>query len=131
MDLSLEEKTKYAALRAKEIAAEKHFFDAAQPFFPMGFSVYNRDKGHWDISAKKCPGKASAFMHANPEGFTSATDNAPERAFRIRGEHGNVIVFDERWDPFRPHPREHMTFKSVTGAMLWIIEEMMQEPESK
>lgn len=127
-DLTLDEKTNYAESRAREITAEKHFFDAAQPFFPMGFSLIYRNPGHWDVTAKRCPGKASAWKHAHPDGRTSDTDNERERAFCIRGEPGDVFVRDERWDPHRPHPREPLRFRSVLAAMLWIFEELTQEP---
>ena len=30
--------------------------------------------------------------------------------------------------PHRPHPRESMTFRSVSAAMLWIAEELIQSP---
>ncbi|MBR0879539.1 hypothetical protein ABIF65_002404 [Bradyrhizobium japonicum] len=127
-DFTLDEKFNFAEMRAREATAEKHFFDAAQPFFPLGFSVGNRNHGHWDVFAQMCPGKASAWQAAHPEGSTSATDRDRERAFRIRGEPGNVVVFDERWDPHRPHPRETLKFRSVLAAMVYIMEELMQEP---
>lgn len=127
-DLTLEEKTSFAEQRAREAEAEKHFFDLAQPFSPLGFSVGYRNPGHWDVFADACPGRVKAWKHANPGGFTSRRDGDRERAFRIRGEPGNVVVMDERWDPHRPHPRESMTFRSVSAAMLWIAEELMQEP---
>jgi hypothetical protein len=131
MNATLDEKISYAEQRAREQEAEKHFFDQAQPFFPLGFSVGYRNPGHWDIYAQACPGKVSAWLHANPEGRTSAQDGGRERAFRIRGEPGNVVVFDERWNPHRPHPREAIQFRSVIGAMLWIVEELMAEPADK
>lgn len=130
-NLTLDEKTKSAAVRASETEAEKHFYDAAQPFFPLGFSVGYRNPGHWDIYADQCPGKASAWRHAHPEpgSFTSEQDGGRERSFRIRGEPGNVVVYDERWNPHQPHPRDQIgPFRSVLGAMLWIVEELMQEP---
>ncbi len=128
MDLTLKEKTGYAEFRARQQAAEEHFFDAAQPFFPLGFSVGYRNPGHWDVYAKACPGLASAWLAANPGGQTSLRDGDRERAFRIRGEPGAVTVYDERWDPHRPQPRGAREFRSVLGAMLWIVEEMMREP---
>lgn len=128
-DLTLEEKTAYAEQRARQAEAEKHFYDAAQPFFPLGFSVVYRNPGHWDVSAAQTPGKVSAWLVANPGGSTSGRDGERERAFRIRGEAPEVLVFDERWDPHRPHPRADLKFRSVTGAMLWIIEELMREPD--
>lgn len=126
--LALEDKIKYAAARAIEIEAEKHFFDAAQPFYPLGFSVAYRNPGHWDVTAQQTPGKTAAWRHAHPDGSPSDQDNVRERAFRIRGEPGAVVVLDERWDPHRPHPRESLRFRSVMAAMLWIAEELMQEP---
>lgn len=129
-DLTLDEKTRYAAHRASEIEAEKHFFDAAQPHYPLGFSIGYRNPGHWDVFAKQVPGQASAWLHANPGGQTTAKDGERERAFRIRGEPGKVVVFDERWNPHKDRQRPDLTFRSVMGAMLWIAEELMQEPAS-
>lgn len=128
-DFTVEEDMRYAESRARELAAEKHFYDAAQPFFPLGFSVIYRNPGHWDIAAKRCPGRASAFNAAHPNGFTSDTDDGRERAFRIRGEPGDVVIFDERWNPHRERGGEPLKFRSVLSAMLWIVEEMMQEPK--
>ena len=127
-DLTIDEKTNFAALRAREDEAEKHYYDLAQPFFPLGFSVGYRNPGHWDIYAQQCPGKVAAWKYAHPQGQTTATDKTSERAFRIRGVPGEVIVLDERWNPYSSHPRTSMKFKSITGAMLWIVEELMQEP---
>lgn len=128
-DLTLNEKLSGAVKRAKERVSELHFYDKAQPFFPLGFSINYRNPGHWDVYAKRCPGKASAWREAHPGGSTSEQDDTRERAFRIRGTPGDVVVMDERWDPHRPFPRESLQFRSVTGAMLWIVEEMMQEPK--
>ena len=127
-DLTLDEKTNGAVTRAREIVAEKHFFDASKPHGPRGFSVIRRNPYHWDIVAAEVPGRASAWLHAHPGGQTSEKDGDRARAFRIRGEPGDIIVFDERWDPYRPHPREALRFKSVFAAMLWIADEMMHEP---
>lgn len=127
-ELTLDEKLNGAVSRAREVECEKHFFDKAQPHYPLGFSVCHRNHGHWDVVADQCPGQASAWRAAHPDGQTSAKDGERERAFRIRGEPGAVTVIDERWDPHRSHPREWMTFRSVTSAMLWISEELMQEP---
>lgn len=129
--LTIEQKVSYAETRAREEAAEKHFFDQAQPHFPLGFSVCYRGESHWDVSAEQCPGKASAWRYANPGGQTTAQDGGRERAFTIRGEPGKVVVYDERWDPHRPHPREALKFKSVTMAMMWIVEELMEVPTPK
>lgn len=128
-ELTLEEKLGSAQRRASEVEAEKHFYDKAQPFYPLGFSVSYRNPGHWDVHAKQTPGFASAWLAANPGGQTSARDGGIERAFRIRGAPGAVVVFDERWNPHRPHPRS-MQFRSVMAAMLWISEELMQEPKA-
>lgn len=38
-DLTVDEKMGSDAHSAKLRAAEKHFYDQAQPFFPMGFSI--------------------------------------------------------------------------------------------
>lgn len=131
MDLTLEEKTNGAVSRARETVAEKHFFDAAQPHYNTFFSVSKRNAHHWDIAAPEVPGRASAWLVAHEGGSTSAKDGQMERAFRIRGEPGNVVVFDERWDPHRPHPRETINFRSIGAAMLWIAEELMQEPPQR
>ncbi len=129
-DFTIAEDMDHAAHRAREAAAEIHFFDAAQPHYPGGFSVFRRNDHHWDVTAEQCPGKVSAWLAANPGGRTSGKDGGRERAFRIRGEPGNVVVMDERWDPHRPHPRESLTFRSIQAAMLWISEELMREPSA-
>lgn len=126
-ELTLDEKLGYAKTRAGEEEAERHFYDKAQPFYPRGFSIGYRNPGHWDVYADQAPGKASAWRAAHPNGETTAQDGGRERAFRIRGEPGNVMVFDERWNPHRPHPRETINFRSVMAAMVWIAEELMQE----
>lgn len=125
--LTLETKMSCDGRRAQEVAAEKHFFMLNQPFFPNGFDVHRRNPGHWDIIAKQVPGKYSAWRAANPGGETSGKDGETERAFRIRGEDGEVVLMDERWDPFRPHPRPSITFRTVTAAMLYVVEELMGE----
>jgi hypothetical protein len=127
-DFTVEEEMQYSARRAREVAAEKYFFDLNQPFFPLGFSVGYRNPGHWDIYADSVPGRASAWRAANPEGITTEQDGMRERAFCIRGEPDNVHVRDERWNPHKPYPRESLKFRSVMGAMIWIMEELMQEP---
>ncbi|TLX16107.1 hypothetical protein [Rhizobium sp. MHM7A] len=132
MTLTLEKKLEYAAGDARLKEAEKHFFDKAQPFFPKGFSVYYRGDGcHWDISAEQTPGRISAFHAAYPEGHTTGHDGGSERAFKVRGKPGAITIHDERWDPYRPHPREVVTVKSVSMAMAWIVEELMQLPDSE
>ena len=94
MAWTLDEKLNGAVSRERERVAEKHFYDAAQPFFPLGFSVSYRNPGHWDVYAERPPGKASAWRAAHPEpgSFTSAQDGGRERAFCIRGEPGEVYV---------------------------------------
>lgn len=67
-----------------------------------GFSVSWRNPGHWDIYAER------------------------ERAFRIRGEPGNVLVLDER-EEGPPHPRAAVEFRTVTAAMAWCADELMVE----
>jgi hypothetical protein len=142
-DLTLDEKLSSAEMRAREIECEKHFFDEAQPFFPLGFSVGYRNPGHWDIYAPQVPGKDAAWLTAHGPGssINGATiddiekvkaHRPRERAFAIRGEPGNVVVRDERWNPHRPFPRRDSlpTFKSVMAAMIYVMEELMQEPKS-
>lgn len=69
------------------------------------FSVGYRNPGHWDISFKG------------------------ERAFRVRGEPGSVVVLDERGDTGEPFPRESLDFPSVGSAMAWITDTIMGEIE--
>ncbi len=130
-DLTLDEKTHYAARRAVEREAELHFFDANQPHFPLGFSIGWRNPGHWDIYAERAHGRPAAFMHVNPQGSTSDKDPSRERAFRIRGEAGEVVVYDERWNPHRQRGGDPLKFRSVMAAMVWICEELMQEPQPR
>lgn len=138
-DLTLHEKTLYAESRARELVTEKHFYDLAQPFFPRGFSITHRNRGHWDINADQVPGREDAWLVAHGPGSSvngrtvdsvdpTSPSRSRERAFRVRGEPGSVIVHDERWNPHRDVQREPITFRSVIGAMLWICEELMQEP---
>jgi hypothetical protein len=79
--------------------------------------------------ADQYPGRVSAFLSLDPGNRTSGRDGGRERAFRIRGEPGKVSVIDERWNPTRPHPRDWIEFKSVLAAMVYIMEELMQEPK--
>lgn len=119
----------YSERKELEIAHGKTFYDAALPHFPLGFSIHNRNPGHWDIVAKQVPGRVSAWKAANPEGSTIETDGANERAFCIRGEPGNVVVRDERWNPHNPSP-DPLKFPDVATAMAWICTELMKEPTS-
>lgn len=127
MDL-VDRAREFDAARAREHAAEIRHFDANTPHFPLGFSVTYRNPGHWDVFAAEVPGRASAWIEANPGGCTSARDGQRERAFRIRGDYGAVTVHDERWNPRRPFPRGALPFASVENAMAWIMAELMREP---
>ena len=129
-DLTLDEKMNGAEERARSLAAEIHFFNAAQPFYPLGFSTVYRNPGHWDIIATETPGRIAAWLAAHPGSKTSGRDGGRVRVFRIRGEPGAIVVFDERWNPCQPHPREPVRFRSILGAMLWIVEELMAEPSA-
>ena len=107
---------------------ECRHYDAAQPFYPLGFSIGYRNPGHWDVYAAETPGRVSAWLEANPGSSTSTRDGERQRAFRIRGDAGAVIVDDERWNPREPHPREPHHFQTVAEAVAWIATEMMREP---
>ena len=72
---------------------------------PTNFTVGYRNPGHWDITT------------------------AYGRAFRIRGERPNVVVYDERTDDARPHPRDAVKFKSVEGALNWCATQLMDETQ--
>lgn len=63
------------------------------------FNIHRRNPGHWDV----------------------VTDQG--RAFAIRGEGRDVVVRDERGTGARPN----INFRSLTGAMVWISEELMTE----
>lgn len=130
--MNLEDKMVFAAGEARLKEAEKHFFEQAQPFFPKGFSVgYRGDGCHWDVYAEQTPGRVSAIKAAYPEGQASGHDGGSERAFAIRGKVGAIVIRDERWDPTRPRPRDHITVPSVAMAMAWIVEELMRLPDSE
>lgn len=90
----------------REMVAEKLFFDTAPAHFPLWFSIYHRNPGHCDVYARQVPGKASAWLAA-------------------------VTVYDERWNPHRPHPRESLTFASIASAVAWIAGELMAEPTGR
>jgi len=101
-EFTLEEQCSYAEQRARQEAAEKHFFDLNKDKPRSGyFSCTQRDTEHWDIYAEQVPGKASAWKHAHPKGQTTEQDGGNERA-----------------------PRPSLNFRSVQGAMFWIIEEL-------
>ncbi len=127
--LTLDEKMNAAVYRAKITEAEIHFFKQYEPFYPGGFSVGQRNPGHWDIYAQCHPGEIEAHEAVNGPGSIAMGDR--ERAFRIRGEPGNVIVMDERWDPTRPFPRDNLYFKSIPVAMIYISEQLMFEAPIK
>lgn len=69
-----------------------------------GFSIRYRNPGHWDI--------------IGPD----------ERAFRIRGIPGDVVVHDERREGL-PFPRKYHQFRSVQVAMAWCCDQLMHEGE--
>jgi hypothetical protein len=128
--VSLEDKMNFAQEKARIEVAERHFYEAAQPFFPMGFSVHYRGDGcHWDVSAEQTPGRVSALLAAVPGAMTTGRDGGSERAFRIRGKPDAITIIDERWDPTRPHPREVKVVPSVEIAMALIVAELMKLPE--
>jgi len=70
-----------------------------------GFSMIYRNPGHYDFCSKG------------------------GRDFRIRGEAGNVVVYDERHDESRPFPRPDLRFGSVHAALLWIADIYIAECE--
>ena len=75
------------------------------------FTVFQRDTHHWDIS------------------------NEWGRAFRIRGEPGDIWISDERKDcpdSFKEEERQFKgQFKSVSMAMAAIAEELMYPPNGE
>lgn len=64
-----------------------------------GFTVIYRNFGHWDIVVPDMG-----------------------RAFRIRGTPGKFCVLDERAAPY-----SQTDFKTVSGCMLFISEQLMHE----
>lgn len=68
----------------------------------LGFSVIYRNPGHWDI----------------------CSDGG--RAFRIRGEPGNVLVGDERTRVAAAAP--WMIFQTVSTALLFCADQLMLPP---
>lgn len=60
------------------------------------FSIMQRDTHHWDVS------------------------NGDHRIFRIRGEPGDVVVFDERHNIGKT-----LKFRSIQAAILFISDECM------
>ncbi len=83
-DKNLEIAMAFASDKAALEVAEKHFFDEAQPFFPLGFSVCYRNPGHWDVMARECPGRHTAWEKANPGRQSIGADGGVGRAFAIR-----------------------------------------------
>ncbi len=78
------------------------------PNSPVGFSVIYRNPDHWDI-------------------YTAGRGG---RAFRIRGEPNNVMVFDEReMDGLPSHPRDVRYFRTVSTALAWCADELMMEAQ--
>lgn len=130
--ISLDDKMNFAQEKARIEVAERHYFEEAQPFFPLGFSVHYRGDGcHWDVSAAQVPGRVSALLAAVPGAMTTARDGGVERAFRIRGKPDAITIIDERWDPTRPQPREVITVPSVEVAMAIIVAELMRVPATE
>ena len=130
--LTEEERVSLALARNDKEAAEKRFFDAAQPFYHYGFSVGCRDTHHWDVYADRPAFKENAHNAVQPERChlqVPADNRVRERVFAIRGEPGNVIVRDEHSDPHRPHPRESLKFDTLDAAMGWISRQLMKVPE--
>lgn len=77
------------------------------PAGPRGFSVIYRNPGHWDITT------------------------AGLRAFRIRGDEGagKVMVSDERnRNQYPEGPSGWLLFKTVSAALLWCADELMNNP---
>ena len=72
---------------------------------PVNFSVARRNPLHWDIYTKW------------------------GRAFRIRGEEGDIWVGDEREMDGLPDVKQRRSprFKSVNAAMIWIVDLLMSE----
>ena len=68
---------------------------------PKGFSVIRRNYGHWDI-----------------------VRSSEGRLFRLRGDPGVWVVFDERGRKSGP---ELPTFKEQSAAMAFICAELMHE----
>lgn len=85
-----------------------------------GFSIHDRNPGHWDVVAK------SKFVKPGLQWPQE------ERAFCIRGEPGDVQVRDERYNPAFPtggNPRRIKSFKSIQAALLYIADELMVQEE--
>lgn len=82
------------------------------------------------VAGPALPGEEQAHEHINGPGSIVPNQPGRERAFRIRGEPGRVLVSDERWNPHRKIGEGDgwMHFRSIMAAMLWIMEELMQEP---
>lgn len=73
------------------------------------FSVYKRENPHhWDINGKNAEGTGLC------------------RHWRIRGEHGRIIVHDERPNTSFDH-RHVLEFKTVATAMAFIADHYMME----
>ncbi len=132
-ELTLQEKISSGKHRGARVAAEKHFYDAAQPFYNLGFSVGYRNPGHWDIYADRPAYMEQAHNATTPDDpmykqQVPSGGRMRERAFRIRGEPGKVWVGDERSTPHKELPKPPEYFRTVEAAMFWIMGELMQEP---
>lgn len=91
------------------------------PFVPGSYSVGRRDTYHFDIFAPRRPGYVIWYYQQNPGGIAyPMKDGASERAFAVRGDPGDIYIWDERWNPAIPRPRESIHFPSVESAMAWI-----------
>ncbi len=70
------------------------------PWCPGQFSVGQRNPGHWDIYSRRRPGYVQWFYAKYPDRVAHPmAEHLQERAFRIRGEPGRVVVYDERGPP--------------------------------
>lgn len=100
---------------------------------PGHFSVVQRDTHHFDIISDRRPGYVEWYLKVeNPTGMGwPLADNARERAFAIRGEPGNIIIRDERWDKEAPRPRPVLQFPSVESAMAWVFATLAIGDEKK
>lgn len=79
--------------------------------YHAGLSTTWRDPGHWDVMAY------------------SKEAGMKERAFRIRGNPGRVVLYDERSGAkYGEHPREPKKFVTVREAMAYVVSELMDEP---
>lgn len=103
------------------------------PLFALPhLSVTWRNPGHWDVFAERGYGYPEWWEREHPNSHVCPPirQGDRERAFRIRGEPGDVRVSDERWDPSRPFPRGWLKFPTVEAAFAWIVGELLIARES-